>query len=52
MPPGRAPWDGVDAAPNGRGCPAATAAHGPEFTPQVQALREYRDGTLMATGPG
>ena len=52
MAPGRAPLDGVDAAPNGGGCPAATAAYGPDFTPQVQALREYRDGTLMATGHG
>ena len=30
----------------------ATAAHGTEIAPQVQALREYRDGTLLATGSG
>ena len=34
------------------GCLIATAAHGTELAPQVQALREYRDGTLMSTGHG
>ena len=34
------------------GCLIATAAHGIELAPQVQALREYRDGTLLATGSG
>ena len=34
------------------GCLIATAAHGTELAPQVQALREYRDGTLLATGAG
>ena len=34
------------------GCLIATAAHGTELAPQVQALREYRDGTLLATGYG
>ena len=34
------------------GCLIATAAHGTELAPQVQALREYRDGTLLATGSG
>ena len=32
--------------------PIATAAHGTELAAQVQALREYRDGTLLATGSG
>ncbi len=36
----------------GGGCLAATAAYGTELAPQVQALREYRDATLMATGHG
>ena len=34
------------------GCLIATAAHGTELAPRVQALREYRDGTLLATGAG
>ena len=34
------------------GCLIATAAYGTELAPQVQALREYRDGTLLATGSG
>ena len=34
------------------GCLIATAAHGTELAPQVQALREYRDGTLLETGSG
>ena len=34
------------------GCLIATAAHGTELVPQVQALREYRDGTPLATGSG
>ncbi len=36
----------------GGGCLIATAAHGTELAPQVQALREYRDETLMSTGHG
>ena len=52
-----APEPDADAAPEpgvpgGGGCLVATAAYGTELAPQVQALREYRDGTLMATGPG
>ena len=34
------------------GCLIATAACGTELAPQVQVLREYRDGTLPATGSG
>ena len=36
----------------GGGCLVATAAYGIKFASQVQALREYGDGTLMATGHG
>ena len=36
----------------GGGCLIATAAHGTALAPQVQALREYRDGALLATGYG
>ncbi len=34
------------------GCLVATAAYGTELAPQLQALREVRDGTLLATGSG
>lgn len=34
------------------GCLVATAAYGSEFAPQVQALREIRDGTIYSTGAG
>lgn len=34
------------------GCLVATAAYGSEFAPQVQALREIRDGTLYSTEAG
>ena len=34
------------------GCLIATAAHGTELAPQVQSLREVRDGTLMTTEAG
>lgn len=39
------------AAPGG-GCLIATAAHGTELAPQVQSLRELRDGTVMGTAVG
>ncbi len=44
----------VPAAPgdDDSGCLIATAAYGTELAPQVQALREYRDGALLATGSG
>ena len=34
------------------GCLIATAAYGTELAPQVQALREMRDGTLYSTDAG
>ena len=34
------------------GCLVATAAFGTELAPQVQALREVRDGTLLSTRAG
>jgi len=37
---------------NRSGCLVATAAYGSEFAPQVQALREIRDGTLYSTEAG
>ncbi|ABK78345.1 hypothetical protein CENSYa_1734 [Cenarchaeum symbiosum A] len=36
----------------GGGCLIATAAYGSELAPQVQQLREVRDGTLMSTASG
>ena len=33
-------------------CLIATAAYGTELAPQVQLLREIRDGTVMPTAPG
>ena len=36
----------------GGGCLVATAAHGTELAPQVQALRELRDNTVLSTGAG
>ena len=36
----------------GGGCLVATAAHGTELAPQVQALRELRDRTVLSTGAG
>jgi len=37
---------------DGGGCLIATAAFGSEMAPQVQALRELRDNTVMATQSG
>ena len=51
---GVAPPPGAPAAPDDddSGCLIATAAYGTELAPQVQALREYRDTTLLASGHG
>jgi titin len=38
--------------PFGGGCLIATAAHGTELAPQVQHLRELRDGVLLNTKTG
>ena len=40
------------ASPPGGGCLVATAAYGTEMAPQVQMLREVRDGTLLETPHG
>ena len=40
------------AADDDSGCLIATAAFGTELAPQVQALREVRDGTLLSTRAG
>ena len=37
---------------DGGGCLIATAAYGSELAPQVQMLREIRDGTVMSTAAG
>ena len=34
------------------GCLIATAAHGTELAPQIQHLREIRDGKVLSTGSG
>ncbi len=44
----QAPGEGT----GGGGCLIATAAYGTEMAPQVQALREIRDSTLLATPSG
>lgn len=50
---GRPAGEGGDAGGDaGGGCLIATAAHGTEMAPQVQMLREVRDGTLARTGAG
>ena len=42
----------MDTASTGGGCLIATAAFGTELAPQVQTLREVRDGVLLSTGVG
>ena len=42
----------VETTDRSNGCLVATAAYGSEFAPQVQALREVRDGALYSTGAG
>ena len=44
--------DGDDGTSGGGSCLIATAAFGSELAPQVQFLREIRDGTLMTTSSG
>jgi len=43
---------GAEADAEGGGCLVATAAYGSELAPRVQRLREVRDHTVLATGPG
>lgn len=38
--------------PEGGGCLIATAAFGSELEPQIQSMRELRDGTVMSTSSG
>jgi peptidoglycan/xylan/chitin deacetylase (PgdA/CDA1 family) len=42
----------TDEPTNGGGCLIATATYGSELSPQVQTLREIRDGMLMKTNSG
>lgn len=49
------PQEQPDAAPDepeGGGCLIATAAFGSELEPQIQSMRELRDGTVMSTSSG
>lgn len=43
---------GSEQTPPQSGCLIATAAYGSEFAPQVQMLREIRDGQLLKTASG
>ena len=44
--------DGICVAEDDGGCLIATAAYGSELAPQVQHLREIRDGSLVQTSAG
>ena len=45
--------DGIcEVAQDSSGCLIATAAHGTELAPQIQHLREIRDGKVLSTGSG
>ena len=46
------PPDNASGHEPGGGCLVATAAYGTELAPQVQLLREVRDGTLAQTAAG
>lgn len=53
QPAEQAPGDpGVRQPEGGGGCLIATAAYGTELAPQVQMLREIRDGKLLPTESG
>ena len=49
---GDAPEDLGPGGTDGGGCLIATAAYGSEMAPQVQLLREIRDGKVMGTASG
>ena len=49
---GSEPAGGAAQGESGGGCLIATAAHGTELAPQVQALREIRDSRVLTTGSG
>lgn len=51
-PPAAAEDAAAAAEDDGGACLIATAAHGTELAPQVQALREIRDRTVLSTAPG